>query len=383
MSALVRCLQAEIAERGPLTFARFMERVLYDPDGGYYMTGIRTGRSGDYLTAPEVHPIFGWTLAGQIVECWELLDRPAPFTLIEFGPGPGTLILSILEELERAAPELLSSLRYHPLERSSLAREELVRRLSGAGYEHLLAWELDRPVTAVVLANEVLDALPVHRVRCRDGELEELYVGWDGERLVEVPGSLSSPALGAWLERLGVRLVEGQVTELCLAMEGWLDEVAQLLHCGYVVVLDYGYPVPERYDPTRFPGGTIRTYAAHTVGDDPLVAPGEQDITAHVDFTMLQHAAADRGFVPLGLVTQAEFLTQAGLGERLVALQAVPGMTAERYLAARAAAFHLLDPGGLGRFRVLLLGKQVRTDAVPSGWRPRLVTGTPLPGEGH
>ena len=144
-------------------------------------------------------------------------------------------------------------------------------------------------------------------------------------------------------------------------------------------IRDSGYPAPERYDPVRFPQGTVRTYFRHRVGDDPLQSPGEQDITAHVDFTMLGLAAQERGFTVLGLTTQAEFLAQAGLGEVLVQLQAEPGMTAERYLAARAAALHLLDPAGMGRFRVLLLGKGVPEGVLPSGFRPRLLTGVHLP----
>jgi SAM-dependent MidA family methyltransferase len=163
-------------------------------------------------------------------------------------------------------------------------------------------------------------------------------------------------------------------------MLDWLDDVVAVLGRGYLLVFDYGYPAPERYDPVRFPTGTVRTYARHTVGYDPFAAPGEQDITAHVDFTMLAVAASDRGLVPLGLTTQAEFLAQAGLGELLVALQSEPGMTAERYLAARAAAFHLLDPSGLGRFRVALFGKEVASDALPSGFLPRTLAGVPVRG---
>lgn len=236
-------------------------------------------------------------------------------------------------------------------------------------------------VTGVVLANEVVDALPVHRVSWYQDRLWELYVDWNGERFVEVLGPPSTEALGDWLERLGVQLEEGQVTELCLALVDWVEDVARLLARGYVLVLDYGSVAPERYDPVRFPRGTVRTYFRHTVGDDPFQALGEQDITAHVDFTMLGLAAQERGFTVLGLTTQAEFLAQAGLGELLVQLQAEPGMTAEQYLTARAAARHLLDPAGMGRFRVLLLGKGVPEGALPSGFRPRLLTGVHLPGE--
>ncbi len=376
---LVARIRSEIERTGLITFARYMELALYDRDYGYYTRAIRVGRAGDYLTAPETHPIFGWVIAAQLCELWELLGRPNPFTLVEYGPGTGTLALAIFDYLARNEAELLDHLRYCPIERSSLAREALAARLHQAGFGHLAIESPRDPVTGVVLANEVLDALPVHRLRYEQGQLLELYVDWDGTHFVEVAGPLSTVELAQWLERLGVRLVEGQTTELCLAMLAWLDDVAQLLARGYLLVLDYGYPVPQRYDAERFPTGTIRTYAGHTVTDDPLKNPGGQDITAHVDFSMLSLAAQDRGLAALALTTQAEFLAHGGLGELLVVLQTEPGMTAERYLAARAAAFHLLDPSGMGRFHVALFGKNAPPEAVPTGFQPRLLAGIPLP----
>ncbi|MCX2727146.1 SAM-dependent methyltransferase [Thermomicrobium sp. 4228-Ro] len=375
---LVARIRNEIERTGPITFARYMEYALYDPDYGYYTRAIRVGRTGDYLTAPEMHPIFGWVIARQLRELWDALGQPDPFTLLEYGPGTGTLALGICAYLAENEPDLLGCVRYCPIERSPVARQALVARFQQAGFGHLAIEPPREPVTGIVLANEVLDALPVHRLRCERGQLRELYVGWDGTRFVEVAGPLSTAELAHWLDRLGVQLTEGQTTELCLAILAWLDEAVRFLDRGFLLVLDYGYPVPQRYDAERFPTGTIRTYAGHTVADDPFQDTGERDITAHVDFTMLELAAQDRGLVPLALTTQAEFLAHGGLGELLVALQTEPGMTAERYLAARAAAFHLLDPGGMGRFRVALFGKQVAPSALPSGFRARLLTGVPL-----
>ena len=377
-SPLADLIRREIERHGPITFARFMELALYHPRYGYYMTAVRAGRAGDYLTAPEAHPIFGWVIARQVAECWELLGRPEPFVLVEEGPGRGTLALAVLDYLARNEPLLLERLRYCPREPSPPARAELLQRLRAAGWAHLVDEAPPIPAHGLVLANEVVDALPVHRVRREGGELRELFVDWDGERFVAVPGPLSTPDLASWLARLGVELVEGQETELCLAMLGWLDGVARTLDRGYLLVLDYGAPATERTDPARFPRGTVRTYAAHALAGDPLADPGERDITAHVDFTMLALAAAERGLVPLGLTTQAEFLAQAGLGELLVALQAEPGTTAAQYLAARAAAMHLLDPRGMGGFRVALFGRAVDPAALPSGFRSRPLTGVPL-----
>ncbi len=377
--ALVERIRSEIERSGAITFARYMELALYDPDDGYYATGLRVGRRGDYLTAPEAHPLFGWVVARQLRELWDALGRPEPFTLLEYGPGPGTLARTVLEHLARWEPECWASLQYWPLERSRPARERLRTELTAAGFATRLLEEPGGPISGVVLANEVLDALPVHRLRWEEGRLWELYVGWDGERFTDVPGPPSTPELAQWLDRLGVQLVEGQTTELCLALLPWLDDVAARLGRGYLLVFDYGYPAPERYEPVRFPRGSVRTYARHTVDDDPFLEPGQRDITAHVDFTMLALAARERGLEPLAETTQALFLAQGGLGELLVALQADPSMTTERYLAARAAAWHLLDPAGMGRFRVALFGKGVPSTALPSGFRERLLAGVPLP----
>ncbi len=375
---LVELIRTEIEQHGPITFARFMELALYHPEHGYYWTALRAGRGGDFLTAPETHPIFGWTLARQLDELWCLLDNPDPFTLREYGPGAGTLAVTLLEGLARTGSPLLDTLRYQPVERSPVALDEFSRRLAAAGFQHLLEEPASTvPITGAVLANEFLDALPVHRVACRNGQLLELYVGWEGGGFVEVSGPPSTPALAAYLAEAGICLHEGQVTEINLEIEPWVAEIAHALGRGYVLVFDYGYPTAERYDPGRFPHGTLKTYRGHTAGEDPFTAVGEQDITAHVDFTALERAARRHGLAVLGLATQAEFLANAGIGELLVELQSRPETTLESYLAARAAATRLIDPGGMGRFRVMVLGKGVPSVPLPRGLRPQRLLGVP------
>lgn len=377
---LVELIRSEIERHGPITFARFMELALYHSEHGYYHTALRAGRGGDFLTAPETHPIFGWTLARQLDELWRLLDCPDPFTLREYGPGAGTLILSLLEGLSRDRSHLLDALRYQPVEHSPVALSELSRRLAAAGFRHLLEEPGATPITGAVLANEFLDALPVHRVAYRNGQFLELYVGWEGEAFVEIPGPPSTPALADYLEEVGARLADDQVTEINLEIEPWVAGIAHALERGYILVFDYGYPAAERYDPDRFPRGTLKTYWGHTVSDDPFRAVGELDITAHVDFTALERAARRHGLDVIGLATQAEFLANAGIGELLVELQSRPETTLESYLAARGAAMHLIDPGGMGRFRVMVLGKRVPSAPLPRGLRPQRLLGVPIPG---
>ncbi|HET9017575.1 MAG TPA: SAM-dependent methyltransferase [Thermomicrobiaceae bacterium] len=366
---LVEIIRRRIDDAGGrITFAAFMELALYHPEHGYYRTApARASRGGDFITAPEAHPIFGQTLARQFGEMWRRLDRPAPFTLREYGAGAGTLALDVLEALRDAGDELLGAIHYEPVEINPARRAELTRRLEEAGLrDHLVQPEPGTRIVGCVLANEFLDALPVHRVVVQDGALHEVYVAWRDGWFADVMGSPSTPEIAARLEREGVTLAEGQRAEVCLGIRGWVDEVAAGLRRGYALVLDYGYPAAELYGPARS-GGTLKAYFRHAVHEDPYRAVGEQDLTAHVDFSALQEAAEARGLVALGLTTQADFLAGAGIGELLVALGHRPGTTADEYQAARAAVMHLIDPGGMGRFRVLVLGAGVAPEPPLAG----------------
>lgn len=379
--ALVEIIRRRIeeSEQERVSFAEFMELALYHPTEGYYLGAeARAGRAGDFLTAPEAHPIYGWTLARQLVEIWQRLDRPQPFTLREYGAGGGRLALDILDGLRRipadevrvgVGSDLLAALRYEPVEINPARRAELTERLAAAGYAEQIGEP--RPgsrITGCVLANEFVDALPVHRVARHQGRLIERYVTWRDGWFAEEPGPRSTEALAERFEHEDIDLAEGQQAEVCLGLAGWTAEVAAGLERGVALVIDYGYPAAEIYG-SRFPEGTLKTYTQHTVGEDPFRAVGRQDITAHVDFTALQDAAEAAGLTTLGLTTQSDFLAGAGIGELLVALQRRPGMTTSEYAAARAAVMHLIDPGGMGRFRVLALGRGIAVEPPLNGLR--------------
>jgi SAM-dependent MidA family methyltransferase len=214
------------------------------------------------------------------------------------------------------------------------------------------------PVTGVILANEFLDALPVHRVVVRGGKLLELFVIWC-DRFAEVVAEPSTPRLAARLADDGIepgQLAEGQVAEICLGLEPWLDDVAAQLTRGFVIVIDYGFEAAELYGPRRL-AGSLLGYRNHRVVDDPFADVGLIDLTAHVDFTALGLLAEGRGFVSAGLATQQEFLVAAGLESELRALQASPELTLADYTRARSGIVRMLDPRHMGRFRVLTLGR--------------------------
>src|SRR6476646_6139800 len=178
--ALAARIRAEIERDGPIPFARFMDLALYDPDGGYYRaTDARPGRAGDFLTAPEMHPVFGWALAGLLEDVWRRLGEPRPFVLREHGAGTGALALAILDRLERTGSPLRDALAYDPVEVEPGRLDAIAATFAGRGATDRLLDTDHRggPVTGIVLANEVLDALPVHRVRRRGDRLVEIAVG--------------------------------------------------------------------------------------------------------------------------------------------------------------------------------------------------------------
>jgi len=343
-----------------MTFARFMELALYDADGGYYRGAEpRPGRSGDFLTAPEAHPIFGQAVANQLVEIWERLDRPSPFVVREHGAGIGTLAEAILRRLEWARPELLAVLRYVPVEIDARRLEAFGARLTAAGFaDRITAAAEDRPFTGVVLANEVLDALPVHRIGMRTGSLAERFVALDADgRLVDAWGPPSSRALGERLRSDGVQLAQSQSAEVCLALDGWIAEAVASLERGLLLLIDYGAHAGELYDAVRRPQGTVRAFVRHRVSDDLYGHIGRQDLTAHVDLTALGAAARAAALATIGETSQAEFLIGNGAQALLQEVQADPATTLAAYVELRSALMRLIDPAGMGGFRVTAFGR--------------------------
>jgi SAM-dependent MidA family methyltransferase len=358
--ALAARIRAEIEADGPMTFARFMELALYDPDGGYYRSAeARPGRSGDFLTAPELHPIFGETLANQLTEIWERLERPDPFVVEEHGAGTGALAEAVLRGLARTGSPVLESIRYVPLEIDQRRIETFEDRLAAAGFADRIAPPGSvGTFTGVVVANEVLDALPVHRVAVRDGRLLERFVGVDaGGAFTDVWGEPSTVAIARRLADEGVALAEGQSAEVCLAVDGWLTSAVAPLGRGLLLLVDYGADAGDLYDPIRRPHGTVRAFARHRLHDDLYAHVGRQDVTAHVDLTAADAAARSAGLTVLGRTTQAGFLMGNGIEGRLREVQADPATTLEDYAALRSALVRLIDPAGMGGFHVLAYGR--------------------------
>lgn len=354
-----------------------MELALYHPEFGYYLSPApRAGKQGDFLTSPELSPFFGRVIGRQLHEVWNALGAPAEFTVIEYGAGGGRLAHDVLTAAWEEAPAFASAARYVLHEFNAHRRDEAAALLEAAGFAAQCAFEgpggapaAVQAMAGCVVTNEFIDALPVHRALWRAGALRERYVVWRDDWFTEELDVPSTPRLQALLEEEGIELAEGQHVDVILAAGDWLCDAAARLSRGAVLTIDYGYPSAEMYAP-RHHAGTFLCYYQHTANEEPFARVGRQDMTAHVDFGLLSRAGARAGLATLGETTQGAFLANFGLGDILVASQGTGRELAE-YLVDRTAVFAMIDPRGMGGFRVLLQGKGVTLDA------PRGFTGAP------
>jgi len=336
-----------------------MERALYEPDLGYYAASDqRPTRAGDFLTAPELHPLFGHVIARRLDSMWHAAGQPDPFAVREFGAGSGTLFLAIVDGLRQQRSSLAEAIRYQPVD---LARQRstLLGRLAGAGLSGTLSeGPLDDPLIGVVLANEFLDALPVHLVTRQAGEMREVYVDWQDGRFGEQVGELSDARLSEWFSGSGVELAEGQRAAVNLAMLDWVTQLGSHLQTGFAIVIDYGASAAELYAGQRMTG-TLRAFRDHHVSSDVLTAVGHQDITAHVDFDALERGARAAGLTIVERKRQAEFLIESGLEEAYAAARVESDQDWSAALSLRSAVRRLIDPQALGGYQVVVLSKGV------------------------
>ena len=358
--ALVAKIRAEIERDGPVTFARFMSLALYDPEGGYYRSAAaRPGRHGDFLTAPEAHPIFGRAIARHAADVWAALGHPDEFTIREFGAGSGALAQPLLKRLAAETPDLATIVHYRAVEVEPRRHDELRARLAAAGLGDRLEDDDGGPIVGLVIANEVLDALQTHRVIQRGDQLREVRVGWANGAFMDVEGEPEDPALRQRLAREGIELADGQRAEVCLAIDEWMDAAAAGLERGLLLLIDYGHAASDLYDPRRRPEGTLAAYLRQQVHDDPYRAVGRQDLTAHVDVTAVEAAADRNGLSHVATTTQSQFLAGLGAGDLLVELQTGPDASLEAYLEARSALVRMIDPAAMGGFRVMAFGRGI------------------------
>jgi SAM-dependent MidA family methyltransferase len=340
-----------------MTAAAFMDLALNHPDYGYYSTAARrSGRDGDFFTNVDVSPIFGETIAVQLAEMWDRLRDAgaARFDLVEVGAGDGRLAADIVHAISHRHPELDRHLRVTLVERSAAARRVATGRLAADDDRITVTATIPLEVTGVILANELLDALPVHVVLMTPDGLREVYVAERDGRFVETLGPLSTPEIERYFQRSEVTLEPGWRAEVGLSRERWIADAASALARGFLLLFDYGHEAAELYSPAHA-AGTLLTYSRHAADRIHwLSAPGEYDLTAHVDLTSIRRVAERSGMVALGTTDQTHFLMALDIAASLG-----DGMDADA-LRRRLAAKTLLMPGGPGStFKVLVFAKDV------------------------
>ena len=358
---LATILTEHIRAWGPITFAKYMDACLYDPQHGYYTRAEQLPRR-DYFTSVDASPIFGRLLARQFQEMWVQLGCPAEFLLVEPGAGTGALARQILDFTAESFPEFYSALQYVAVERSAARR---AAASAGSLTPHLAAQHFamvsDMPAhvpCGCIFSNEFFDALPVHRLIREGNELREIYVGSGPNGLCEQFGALSSPALAEYLTEQGITLQEGQLAEVNLEACVWIAEMGARLGRGFVLTIDYGHEAEELYDHLHM-RGTLLAYEKHRAGENFFRAPGQQDLTAHVNFTALDRRGNRAGLQRTGLTSQSNFLLSLARHSNFAELQS-PAMTESEQARARLLFKTLIYPEGMGEtFQILIQHKGV------------------------
>jgi SAM-dependent MidA family methyltransferase len=352
-----------------LTFAEYMDLVLYHPQHGYYSSGTaKIGSKGDFFTSASLGCDFGELAAEQFFEMWEVMGKPEAFTILEMGAGTGALAADILQYLAEYHSDFFAVLNYTIIEQSPAFIKRQKAELNGKlGRLSCLAWQSweeipDGAIIGCLFSNELIDALPVHLVTLEGSKLQEIYVTFSEEKIVEVIGEISNSKIAEYFELIGINFPssahpDGYRTEVNLAALNWLETVTKKLKRGYLLTIDYGYPAAKYYHPQRHQG-TLQCYYQHRHHNNPYTNLGMQDITAHVNFTALERYGEKLGLDVLGFRQQGIFLMALGLGDRLSELSSGK-YNFQQILQRRDALHQLIDPGGLGGFGVLVQTKNL------------------------
>ena len=360
-----------------------MGLALHWPDGGYYSNPENIGPQGDFYTAPSAHPAFGALLCLQLYQMWRCCNRPATFWVVELGAGTGSLCHDLVAYASHLPPEFADSLRYLCLDRHRYpGLEARLPEETRKTVDRIICQGVSlSEVVGCVLSNELVDAFPVHRVTMQGGALKEVYLTVENARLVEALDSPSTPDLQARLDSLGVTLQEGAAGEINLATESWMQDVSTALDRGFVITIDYGGPAEQIYSHERG-RGTLTSFYRHTQTDDPYERIGRQDITAQVDFSSLMQLGTGLGLETQAFTTQREYLNSLGLPSFMGKLRAA-GLGQGEVDRNRMAMLDLVQPQGMGAFKVLVQGKEVGQPSLwgfePDGELETLLDSLPVP----
>jgi SAM-dependent MidA family methyltransferase len=353
----------EIRQRGPMRFSRYMEMCLYDPEFGYYSrTKEQFGKAGDFYTASDVHAVFGRLLARQFDEIWRAMGAPPQIEIVELGPGRGLFAQDVLDWANKKFWDFRDALTYRLVEQSDTLRARLQQRF----VEEILQRKVSvhsaleqLPASqgySIIFGNEFFDALAVDVV----SPVGELRIDVDDEsRFVETWVPMSRAAI-EYIDRYAVQPGECERSEVRLCDQGYLAAIAQRSEHEFVLFVDYGYTREELLAGRA--KSTLRAFRRHQISDTPYEAPGEQDITAHVNFTALREMGVAAGLEPVGLMTQAQFLMGVGEGNQFADAFEDTTLPQERAKVALQLK-HLIAPTGMGEvFQVLAFRRGLESE---------------------
>ncbi len=349
----------EINKKGKITFAEFMQMALYHPKYGYYNSDKeRVGRFGDYYTSPTVHGIFGKLIAKQLEEMWRIMGKET-FTIVEMGANKGWLCCDIIQSIKKEYPVFYDNFHYIIVESNPYAKEiqrlllESIHVTDGKVLWHTYSedgFSFDR-IQGCFLSNEFVDALPVHRLKVKNKVLKEIYVSYNNSGFFEIDDEVSPDVSKQYIETFQMHLNEGQGGEVNLSAAKWLRHGSEKLRKGFVLTIDYGDTTDGIYRENGS-DGTVRCFYKHTVNRDYYKRPGEQDITAHVDFTNLTNAGKSAGLEVTGFTKQSHYLIALGILERL--------NNTNKDIETILKVKNLFHPEGMGDvFKVLIQHKNV------------------------
>ena len=360
-------ITTRIAKKGRITFADFMAACLYEPGLGYYTSsGRKVGAEGDFYTSITVHAAFGRVVAREIAQMWRSMEEPSAFTLVECGAGNGRLACDIMDFLAEREPVMYEGVRLVLVEQEP-SLEAAQREMLGA-HADKLSWLSPADFASgsftfsgCLYSNELIDALPVHRVVMTSDGLKEIYVTCKDGGFAEETGEPSTPDIEAYLERVDVTLHPAQQAEVNLNAPQWLAAASRALQQGYILTIDYGYPAEDLYTPRR-KLGTLLCYYRHQTEENPYLRLGLQDITTHVDFTTLMKCGEEQGLHNVWFGEQYRFMLSTGIIEEIEDIERSTRSEEEK-LRLRLTLKKLIMPeGGMGdTFKVLIQSKGVTT----------------------
>ena len=364
-STLNNILTTRIADQGRITFADFMASCLYEPGLGYYTSpGRKVGAEGDFYTSITVHASFGRVIAREVAQMWRCMGTPAGFALVECGAGNGRLACDIMDFIAEREPQMYLGLRLVLVEQEPTL--EAAQREMLAAHIAKLSWlspaefaSGEFTFSGCLYSNELIDALPTHRVVMTSDGLKEIYVTCTDGEFAEEIGEPSTPDIEAYFKRVAIELHPGQQAEVNLNAPTWLASACRALQCGFILTIDYGHPAVELYTPLRRVG-TLLCYYRHQTEENPYLRLGLQDITAHVDFTTLMKCGEELGLQNDWFGEQFRFLMSAGIIEEIEEIEH-SAIAEEEKLRLRLALKKLIMPsGGMGdTFKVLIQSKGV------------------------